>query len=52
MPMKNPKTIICHCKKVVTLYDALTNQCECGQLYNGFGQKLRPKDEWEEQWED
>ena len=28
-----------------------TNECEdCGALYNAFGQRLRPMDEWEENY--
>lgn len=26
-----------------------TNECECGVLYNGFGQQLRDPEEWDEE---
>ena len=42
----------CDCGEEMALYDDI-NECErCGQLWNGFGQRLRPMDEWEEPWDD
>jgi hypothetical protein len=53
IPMKNPKTITCDCGEEVVLYDALTNECDgCEQLYNGGGQRLAPRDQWEESWDE
>lgn len=34
------------CHRHVTLEDAVTNECECGALYNGFGQRLAPRSLW------
>ncbi len=43
----------CRCGAEVDLSDPMTNVCsECGRLYNGYGQELRPEDEWEEPGED
>lgn len=28
------------------------SQCDCGQLYNACGQMLRPREEWEEPWDE
>ena len=36
------------CGKDVYLTDN-TNECECGALYNGFGQRLADPDEWDEE---
>jgi len=31
----------------------MTNACDnCGRLYNGCGQELRPEEDWEEPWGD
>jgi hypothetical protein len=49
IPLKNIVEIKCGCGKTVLIYDALTNECGgCGQLFNGFGQELSPRDEWQE----
>lgn len=37
-----------NCGKDVYLIDN-TNECECGALYNGFGQRLSDPDEWDEE---
>lgn len=38
-----------HCGSTVPL-TAFTNQCpECGALYNSFGQKLAPPEEWDDE---
>lgn len=34
------------CGKEVYLMNPLTNECDCGALYNAFGQKLLPREEW------
>lgn len=47
-----PATYLCDCGYVLELYDPLTNECECGRLYNGGGQSLRPESEWEEQYDE
>lgn len=31
---------LCHCGRVVTLSDPLTNSCECGRAYNMGGQEV------------
>ena len=36
------------CGKDVYLTDN-TNECECGALYNGFGERLADPDEWDEE---
>ena len=36
------------CGKDVYLTDN-TNECECGALYNGFGQRLSDPEEWDEE---
>ncbi|WP_287568845.1 hypothetical protein [Thermosipho sp. (in: thermotogales)] len=37
------------CGAEVILEDSLTNECEvCGALYNFFGQRLLPQEQWEE----
>lgn len=42
--------IDCDCGTRVYL-DENTNECEgCGQLYNRFGQSLKPREEWEEDY--
>lgn len=39
------------CSGRVSLDDAETNHCPgCGTLYNGFGQRLAPRDQWEEDY--
>jgi hypothetical protein len=41
--------IECGCGKMVTLQG--DTECgECGQLYNGAGQKLLPRHMWRESW--
>lgn len=41
-----PAIGICdNCGSEVELY-SFTNECECGCLYNMFGQALRPQEEW------
>jgi hypothetical protein len=40
------------CERRVELSDPMTNECEhCGALYNGSGQGLAPRHQWEEQIE-
>jgi len=42
------RSIVCEdCGKEMVLDDPLTNECECGTLYNGFGQRLAPRAEWD-----
>lgn len=48
-PYRNP-SITCDCGTRVYL-DSNTNEClECGRLYNQFGQSLKPRSEWEEDY--
>jgi hypothetical protein len=44
------KVVKCHCGKKVTLVHTWANACSCGQEFNGFGQKLAPRDQWEEDY--
>ena len=46
---QEPAQIKCDCGRVVTLYGVFENDCECGRIYNGFGQVLAPRSQWE--WE-
>lgn len=44
-----PAIIECdNCHRPVTLGDGLTNECECEALYNGIGERLVPRQQWEE----
>lgn len=46
----NSAFIDCDCGTRVYLEEN-TNECEgCGQLWNRFGQKLKPCEEWEEDY--
>jgi hypothetical protein len=38
----------CECGDYVYLINH-TNQCECGKLYNGFGQELADPSKWDEE---
>lgn len=42
-----PAELQCVCGKVVILADPLTNECECGLLYNSIGQRLAPRSQWD-----
>jgi len=43
----------CACGAEIDLSDPMTNACDnCGRLYNGCGQELRPEEDWEEPWGD
>ena len=43
----------CDCGKLIELSDPMTNTCEgCGLEYNGGGQLLAPRSQWEEPWDD
>jgi hypothetical protein len=45
--MRDFKTIQCStCYQKVALTDPVTNTCSCGTDYNGFGQKLAPREQW------
>ena len=49
-PVPEPKTIhCCICHRKITLYSAWENECDCGALYNGFGQHLAPRSQWGEE---
>lgn len=41
------RSVKCACgrKHWLTMDDSV---CDCGQLYNAFGQRLRPQSQWEE----
>ena len=41
----NTEFLICDCGKRVYLHSH-TNFCECGRLYNGFGQALAAPEDW------
>lgn len=38
----------CVCGRTVVLENAMDNDCDCGRIYNGFGQELAPRAQWEE----
>ena len=41
-----PKIIECEsCRRPLEL-DTMTNECQCGTFYNGFGQRLVPPSQW------
>lgn len=43
-----PGVILCDdCEKEVVLCDPMTNECNCGELYNGGGQHLAPRSQWD-----
>lgn len=45
-----PAVIKCNgCQRHLTLDSLWENECECGCLYNGSGQQLRPREEWGEE---
>lgn len=49
-PVVNNRYIDCDCGTRVYL-DENTNECEgCGRLWNRFGQSLKPRNEWEEEY--
>jgi len=43
------RTITCDCGEKLELYDPMTNECECGRFYNGFGQRLSHPRNWGEE---
>lgn len=48
---KDPAIGLCeYCECKVTLEDPMTNECSCGRLYNGAGQELLPRDQWEKDY--
>ena len=42
----------CSCSRIIELSDPMTNSCACGLEYNGGGQSLSPRSQWEEPWDD
>lgn len=43
----------CVCERLVTLEDSFLNTCEgCQRDYNGSGQLLAPRSQWEEPWDE
>ena len=44
----DPTLIRCICGRKLSLPDPLTNECECGRLYNSMGQSLKPRSMWGE----
>ena len=53
-----PAVIRCACGRECVLY-GMENDCDCGRIYNGFGQEYRPREEWAdameaagERWDD
>ena len=40
------------CEEKIWLSDPLTNTCNCGAEYNMSGQRLRPREEWEENYDE
>lgn len=47
----NPGTLRCHCGREHHLARG-DSDCECGQIYNACGQELKPRDQWEENYEE
>lgn len=39
--------ILCGCGKPLELWHHMTNECSCGALYNGGGQGLAPRSQWD-----
>ena len=48
MAVYRSRFITCHCGKDVYC-DSFTNECECGALYNAFGERLASPEQWDEQ---
>lgn len=44
-----PTLIRCDCGEELELFDAMTNSCDCGRLYNGAGQQLAHPSQWGEE---
>lgn len=44
-----PGILKCACGKAVTLYNSITNKCECGKFYNGLGELLSHPRNWGEE---
>lgn len=44
-----PTIIRCSCGEELEV-PSFTNECDCGALYNSFGQSLAPRDQWEEEY--
>lgn len=41
------------CGRLVVLADAMTNSCDCGYEYNGGGQLLAPRSQWnDDPWDE
>lgn len=49
---REPAEARCSCSRIVELSDPMTNTCDCGLEYNGSGQLLAPRSQWEEPWDD
>ena len=49
---REPAQARCSCGRIVDLFDPMTNTCACGLEYNGGGQSLSPRSQWEEPWDD
>lgn len=41
--------IRCRCRREVVLSGNYESECECGQLYNLYGQALAPREQWGEE---
>ena len=44
--MKHSSRITCDCGETISI-DNFTNECNCGALYNSFGQRLSDPSDWE-----
>lgn len=44
-----PALLKCDCGRKVELVSPHDNPCQCGRLYNLYGQKLRPMSQWGEE---
>lgn len=43
------RVVRCDCGEEVHCNDAWANSCECGQEFNGSGQRLAPRSQWGEE---
>lgn len=47
------KTMNCkHCNMIIPYnYYYQCYECDCGKVYNAFGQELAPIEDWKDEWE-
>src|SRR5262245_6611407 len=50
---RQPAVLLCDCGTEVELYNPLTNSCSgCSLEYNMSGQRLAPRSQWEDRWDE